>query len=266
MSCERTGQEVAAYFDGELDLTHALEFERHLAECAECARALEAQRALRDAIGAAGLRFHPPPGEARRLRRALRRADAGPPSGRWEWQWLHAVAALLLVAVAAWSLGRFGPPRSGGPDLAAEVVASHVRSRLAGHAADVASSDRHTVKPWFSGRLDYTPAVVDLSGRGFPLAGGRLDYLGGRPVAALVYRAGPHAIDLFTWPAADARDSGPAPVAPTGLITTSRRGFHLLHWSQSGMAYWAVSDLPADRLRQFALLLQAEIRHAEQGP
>jgi anti-sigma factor RsiW len=245
MSCPHTEQEVGAYLDGELDLTSALAFERHLEECPDCARALSAQRALRGAIESADLRFRPTPA----LTRRLRHATAGEPAaGAWpSWRRLQAVAALLLVAVASWSLGRVWPPRPA-PDFTDEIVASHVRSLLAGHPADVASTDQHTVKPWFTGRLDYAPTVVNLASHGFPLVGGRLDYLGHHPVAALIYRADRHVINVFTWPAAyDLDGSGPGAAA--------RQGFHVLHWSRGGMAYWAVSDASEERLRQLARLL-----------
>ncbi|MBW8875530.1 MAG: anti-sigma factor [Acidobacteria bacterium] len=252
MSCPHTEQELTAYLDGELELTSALTFERHLEECTDCARALAAQRALREAIGAAGLRYRPTPAQTRRLRRA---ATAEPAAPGWpSWRGLQAIAAiagLLLVAVASWSLGRVWPPRSA-PDLAEQVVSSHVRSLLAGHPADVASTDQHTVKPWFTGKLDYSPTVVDLAEKGFPLAGGRLDYLGNHPVAALIYRADRHVINLFTWPAAYTPDgSGPEPAAST------RQGFHILHWTQGGMTWWAVSDASEDRLRELARRLGA---------
>jgi anti-sigma factor RsiW len=246
MSCPYTEQEVAAYLDGELDLASALAFERHLEEHADCARSLAAQRALREAIASADLRFRPAPDLARRLRRAT----AEPEAPRWaSWRGLQAVAALLLVAVASWSLGRVWPPRPA-PDLVDEVVASHVRSLLAGHPADVVSSNQHTVKPWFAGKLDYSPTVIDLAGRGFPLTGGRLDYLGHHAVAALIYRADRHVINVFTWPTAYGLDG-------SGLSGTSRQGFHVVHWTQGGMTWWAVSDASEDRLRQLAGLLGA---------
>jgi anti-sigma factor RsiW len=255
MSCPHTEPEVGAYLDGELDLASALAFERHLAKCPECAQALAAQQALRESIAAASLRHHPSPEVTRRFRQATRAPRAESADRRGSWRQLQAIAALLLVAVAGWSLGRIWPPRAA-PDLADEltdeVVASHVRSLLAGHPADVISTDQHTVKPWFTGKLDYSPVVVDLKDRGFPLVGGRLDYLDHHPTAALIYRADRHVINLFTWPSAEDRDRAqPNPAA------AARQGFHVLHWMRDGMTYWAVSDASEERLRRFAELLRA---------
>ena len=127
------------------------------------------------------------------------------------------------------------------------MTASHARSLLADHLFDVASTDRHTVKPWFQGRADFSPPVLDMKEHGFPLAGGRLDYLDGRTAAALVYRRRQHVINLFVWPAADGRASG--------VTTLARRGYNLAHWTESGLNFWAVSDLNAAELRDFARLV-----------
>src|SRR5258708_8676701 len=129
-----------------------------------------------------------------------------------------------------------------------EVVASHVRSLLADPLTDVASSDRHTVKPWFAGKLDFAPTVVDLSADGFPLIGGRLDYLEHRPVAALVYSRRKHAINLFIWPAE--RDSGGA------LETASAQGYQIAHLNEAGTAYLTITDLNSSELRQFLQLIR----------
>jgi anti-sigma factor RsiW len=257
MTCPTIDAErLGAYLDGELDLTSALDLERHLAGCPDCTRALAAQRALSSAIGAAGLRHPPLPGERERLRRSLRAASPAPlarfPAPRL--RALASLAALLAVAVVSWNLGRFGRLGPGGPgaspEIAGEVVASHVRSLLAGHPADVPSSDHHTVKPWFAGRLDYAPEVVDLAAQGYPLAGGRLDYLDGRPVAALLYRDGRHLVNVFTWPARE---------PPSPPATTTVRGYHLVHWAAAGMTWWAVSDASPESLEDLARRLRRAI-------
>ncbi|MGD7314561.1 anti-sigma factor family protein, partial [Ralstonia pseudosolanacearum] len=136
---------------------------------------------------------------------------------------------------------------SGRPDaqalVARDITASHVRALLGAREIDVQSSDRHTVKPWFNGRIDYAPPVGDLAARGFPLVGGRLDYIDGRPVAVLVYRAGQHPVDLYVRPEAGG-DAGEA--------LRTERGYQLLHWRTAGMGYWAITDASADVVRTFA--------------
>lgn len=150
-----------------------------------------------------------------------------------------ALAACVVLALVL--------PGSGGlPDA---VVAGHIRALQPGHLMDVASTDQHTVKPWFDGRLDYAPPVKDLKAEGFPLAGGRLDYLAGRPVAALVYGRRQHFIDLFVWP-----DSGRVDREPAG---DSRNGYNVVRWTRDGMAFWAVSDLNAQELADFVRVWQA---------
>jgi anti-sigma factor RsiW len=153
-----------------------------------------------------------------------------------------AAAAVLLAFVA----GRSTAPISGG--VAQDVVASHVRSLMANHLQDVASTDQHTVKPWFEGRLDFGPDVRDFAQDGFALVGGRLDYVDGRPAAALVYRHGGHVINVVEWPA-----DGSASVPPR---LSTQRGFQLFSWQRNGLSYWAVSDLNAADLQKFAQLWQ----------
>jgi anti-sigma factor RsiW len=278
MTCIGNGGErelqITAYLDDELDLTSAVDLERHLEDCPACAHALAAQRGLRQAIGAADLRFRPTLPQARRLRRAFG-APARP--GWWQHPQVRAIAALLLVAVGAWSVGRRWPAPAAtaipaaadAPAVVEQVIASHVRAQLSGHPEDVASSDRHTVKPWFGGHLDYSPPVIDLAAQGFPLRGGRLDYVGGRPVATLVYQAGNHPVSVLVWPAAAAAAApaaGPAAApgsaagAPQGAVAaSSQRGFHLRRWSQAGMTWWAVSDVADDRLDELVRRLRAEL-------
>jgi anti-sigma factor RsiW len=150
-----------------------------------------------------------------------------------------------VVAVGSWQLAI---RRAGADALAGQVLASHVRSLMPGHLTDVVSSDQHTVKPWFNGKLDFSPPVYDFAGRGFPLIGGRLDYLGGRPVAALVYGRRQHLINVYLWPATSgATGSG---------SDATQQGYHLLHWTTPEYVYWVASDLGMVELREFAQLVQ----------
>jgi anti-sigma factor RsiW len=138
------------------------------------------------------------------------------------------------------------PSRSN--ELEQEIVASHVRALVSARPIDVVSTDQHTVKPWFNGRIDYAPPVVDPRAQGFPLVGGRLDYVGHRPVAVLVYRYLKHPIDLYVFP----ENGGKATSFPTPLITQASDGYSLVEWRQDGMVYWAISDASAVYVRQFA--------------
>jgi anti-sigma factor RsiW len=153
-------------------------------------------------------------------------------------------ASLAAVAVGSW---RLGSARTASTILTDEVLASHVRSLMPGHLSDVESSDQHTVKPWFDGKLDFSPPVHDFAGRGFPLLGGRLDYLNGRPVAALVYGRRKHVISVFLWPA-DRAERGAVPV--------TRNGYHVLHWATPEFAYWIASDVGLSELTEFGGMLR----------
>lgn len=166
---------------------------------------------------------------------------------RWSWQTASALAAgLALVVVVVYRFAPGAPKVSPADLVAREVLASHVRSLMANHLTDVPSSDQHTVKPWFNGKLDFSPPVRDLSAQGFPLVGGRLDYLEGRPVAALVYQRRRHFINLFIWPSS----------ADSGKQVVMQQGYNMHHWAESGMVYWAVSDLNNSELEEFVGLIR----------
>ena len=235
MDCRKAGTLLNAYLDGELDLSASLELEAHLADCAACRAEGETlsrlSRRLRE-----GLIRHEAPAE---LRQRLARLTAVPrpaATGRWQRRQFLAMAASVLLAVVASGGTTFLLMRPAPLDpLADEVVASHIRSLMADHLIDIASSDQHTVKPWFDGRLDLAPAVADLKAEGFPLVGGRLDYIDHQPVAAIVYQRGKHLINLFAWPA-----NGPT---HAGVRAMTIRGYNLLTWTAGDLTYWAVSDV-----------------------
>ena len=248
MDCQQSQHLLHGYLDGELDLVHSIEMEQHLKDCGVCKSAYEQQQALRSAIGGGSLYYRAPADLGKRVQSELRRVN--PPklalNLRLRSIMSLATAAVLLVTVT-WAIDRNwrGDATEAVVD---QVVASHVRSLLVDHVADVASSDRHQVKPWFNGKLDYSPEVNDFAPQGFPLIGGRLDYVNHRPVAAMVYGRRKHVINLFCWPTTDEHSAA--------LQQLQRQGYHLVHWTKSGLEFWAVSDLNAAELQQFAKLVQ----------
>jgi len=258
VSCETLSDKLTGYLDRELDEQAAGEVEAHLRQCVTCSAQLEGARRVRAAVQA-----HLPPLRApERLRdnvRAMLRTQASRAQPRRTWlpTWAATAAALVLGVAGGWQLATWRGPRGDGSDLATEVVAGHVRSLEGAHLTDIASSEHHTVKPWFAGKLDFSPPVPDFTPEGFPLIGGRLDYLGERPVAALVYGRRQHFINLFVWPS---RDSNALPAA------ASRRGYHLVHGSAGGMTYWAISDLNESELSQFAQLVATDLGHGAAHP
>lgn len=251
MSCETLGDKLTGYLDRELDERAAGEVEAHLRQCVTCSARLERERRVR-----AALQAHLKPLRApERLRsnvRAMLQTQVKRAQRRQTWlpTWAATAAALLLGVAGGWQLAIRHISGAGGSDLATEVVASHVRSLEAAHLTDIASSEHHTVKPWFAGKLDFSPLVADLTTQGFPLIGGRLDYLGERQVAALVYGRRQHVINLFVWPSRDAN-------APPAAVL--RRGYHVVHGAAGGMTYWAISDLNETELSQFAQLVAADL-------
>jgi anti-sigma factor RsiW len=250
VTCEAARRLLHAYVDGELDVVKSLEVEAHLNDCAACAREEANLRALHAALDNSALYHEAPAQLARKVRTALRDARRTEAGRRWafrRYSWAGAAAAAVLV-IAILVRGVLPPGSSTGELTAREVVDDHLRSLTGNHLTDVLSSNQHTVKPWFDGRLNFTPPVADFGPDGFPLVGGRLDYLDNRPVAAVVYRRRQHVINLFISPAAHQADTAPE--------SQVRAGYNIIHWTRAGMAYWAVSSVNATELAQFAQLVR----------
>lgn len=249
MNCKETQKLLDAYADGELDLVKTLEVEQHFQDCQVCSRTYQNQRTLRTAINTGFLYYEAPANLRRRVRSALAKTEGVglfPRVSAWGWQGVG--IALTLVAIISLSLVSILRNPSAEDLLAQEIISSHVRSLMADHLTDVPSSDQHTVKPWFDGKLDFSPQVTDPAQQGFTLVGGRLDYVGNKTVAALVYQRRKHFINLYVWPSA------------TGLYapgkTWTRQGYNLVRWTKSDMTYWAVSDITMTELEEFAQLIQ----------
>ena len=246
MNCVESRLFLHAHVDGELDVANRRELESHLKACAACAAAQESVKSLKTTLRQSPLRYDAPES----LRQAVRRIARGsgnetrPPLWQSVLLWKTLALGATAVALAAILLRSAG--MSEHDQYLNEAVASHVRSLMAGHLTDVTSSDQHTVKPWFNGKLDFAPGVKDFAAQGFPLVGGRLDYLNGRSVAALVYRRNNHLINVFVWPAASA---GREPAGPE-----NRRGYFVVDYEAGGLHYCLVSDLNVRELAQLANL------------
>ncbi|WP_316153292.1 anti-sigma factor [Cupriavidus sp. BIC8F] len=256
MDCNEVCELLPACADDELGAAESLRLEQHLAQCAACTTELGRLRALRTAVREGAAYHRAGPALRARIAAALpaARVPAGGEASRSRWldwfAWRPAVnagLAALTVASMAFGLTLFLLQDSPQDAMAREVVSGHVRALIADHAVDVASTDRHTVKPWFNGRLDFAPPVQDMAAEGFPLVGGRLDYLHGQRVAVLVYRRNQHPIDVFVLRGAGARKA-----APGFDSTLTRQGYQITHWQAGGMDYWAVTDASAADLQRFS--------------
>jgi len=244
---------IHGYLDGELDLARSLDVEQHMHECEICARTYRSQTTLRSSLKNDSLYYTAPEKLKKRIQSSLRKEARSKVSQRaFGWRWLTVGASLafmLLIGVVVWRLVPGSIRPSGDELLAQEVVSDHVRSlQMPGHLTDVLSTDQHTVKPWFDGKVDFAPLVKNFASQEFPLLGGRLEYLNNRTVAALIYQRRLHYINLFIWPAEQAGSSGE--------VTIQRQGYNLIHWTESGMNYWAISDLNSVELHEFARLVQ----------
>ena len=254
MNCADAEIMLHALIDGELDAGHTRDVEAHVATCPACAEKLEAFRAMHQAFAQAPLKEAAPAHLRSRIEAALSVPAAKVSAPRPSWlasareSWKNffggfAVGTALSAAVAA-SLVIAVVRNDQNQQIASDIVSAHLRSLQAGHLTDVETSDQHTVKPWFNGKLDVAPPVIDLTAQGFTLIGGRLDYVDARPIGAIVYRRRLHIINLFV--------AQTASTERRAAKTETFQGFNVRSWSEGGLNYWAVSDLAADELAEFS--------------
>lgn len=251
MNCENSRTLLHGYLDGELDPVRAEQFEQHLEKCSQCVDELEEQEKLRSMLQASKLYERAPDSVTRKFKRHIASEEV---ESDWSWlsilQWVGASAVIVLVAATTYlGVERYFAVRSGTEEAnLTEVIDAHVRSLQPGHLTDVLSTDQHTVKPWFDGKLDFVPPVRDLAESGFPLVGGRLDVLNGRSVAVLVYGRRKHFINVFVWPETN--------TDPSTQASGSKNGFQWIYLRARGMDYCAVSDVSATDLHALTELLQ----------
>jgi anti-sigma factor RsiW len=245
VNCISSWEFLGAYLDEELDASQQPEAQTHLAACHACSDAFARLHERQADVRSHAPRYEAPAALHGSVRAALRGEAANETkvvlrtnrsSG-----WLAIAASILLCVSGGWNVVLLRSRPADRDVLAENLLASHVRSLIGTHLVDVSSSDQHTVKPWFDGKLNFSPDVKDLTSQGFPLLGGRIEYLSERPVAALVYGRRKHIINLFTWPA------GTAP----GVKNWSRQGYNMLHWKEGEMDYWAIADITVAELEQF---------------
>ena len=254
MNCEEAELLLHALIDGELDAGHAREVEHHIAGCARCAALLAEYREMSKLIAEAGPRYTAPLALRRKIEAALPQPQAVP--GRRSvlrsFALGSAVSAMAATGLFAVILRNDDVAR-----IQSEVVSAHLRSLQAGHLTDVISTDQHTVKPWFNGKLDVAPPVIDLTAQGFTLIGGRLDYVDARAIGAVVYRRRQHVINLFVAQTADTERRA--------AKTSTLQGFNIRSWSDRGLNFWAVSDLGADELAEFSEKFESAMRTNKEG-
>lgn len=257
MDCNEIRPLIEADVDGELDLVRHLEVTTHLRTCPGCAQYADSVRARQSVLRESLARFRAPPELSAKISAALRTTGTPPPKPisrppALVTRWLSWRVAGLAASIAVSLLVGFGwgDARARKNLLVEAVVDAHVRSLQVNHLTDVASSDQHTVKPWFAGKLDFSPPVVDLASAGFPLTGGRLERIDERPAAALVFHRRQHAINLFIWPTGG-KDGEPG--------RSVRNGYHVLSWSNAGLSFLAISDISMNELEQFAASYRAGV-------
>ncbi|HKM67317.1 MAG TPA: anti-sigma factor [Candidatus Acidoferrum sp.] len=252
MPCDQAQNQLHGYLDGELDAQGAANFEKHLESCPDCERTLAAEETLRNSFQQAALYERAPQSLRKNLLGKLQQQPAAipfPATRGFHWQWLAMAAAVLFAAFLGWQQLQQPHRLTDSQVVAASLVDAHLRSLQPGHLTDVESTDQHTVKPWFDGRIDFAPPVRDFANDGFPLLGGRLDVVGGRTVAALVYARRKHIVNVFvekSQPQSGWNGSGEA------------QGYHWLAWQRDGFSFCAVSDAAAPDLGQLQQLFLSQ--------
>jgi anti-sigma factor RsiW len=253
MTCGEANLLLHALIDGELDAGHARDVEAHVASCTACAAELATQREMKRILAETDLRYTAPASLRARIEASL--PQARQPNRRAVLRGFamgSAVSALAATGIFAIALRQDDQQR-----ILSEVVSAHLRSLQAGHLTDVVSTDQHTVKPWFNGKLDVAPPVIDLTALGFTLVGGRLDYIDARPIGAVVYRRRQHIINLFVAQTASTAHRPPR--------TETMQGFNCRHWSNRGLNFWAVSDIGADELAEFVEKFESAMKANTEG-
>jgi anti-sigma factor RsiW len=253
MECDQFSTWVDAYIDLELEPEQAARLVAHARRCARCGAAIVERQRLRSAL-IAGMQSHPAPARTvQAIEKSLRGEESRlvvRPVRAPRWAWSALAASLLLAGALAWSV--VSPLRGGASrdEIVRDAVSSHIRSLMAGgsHLADIAVSDQHQVKPWFQGKLEFSPRVIDFAADGYPLAGGRLDYIGDRPAAAVIYMRHAHVINLMTCSDSTVSESAPR--------TVTDRGYHAISWTEPGVRFCAVSDLNTEELGTFVGLVR----------
>jgi anti-sigma factor RsiW len=257
MNCAEYEVLLHALIDGELDAGHARDVEGHVTSCLACAKKYDSFRAMREAMAGAGLKEVAPAHLRSRIDAALPKPSTKVialrqfyrPSRRNFFGGFAMGSALSAAIAASLVLTVFRNDQN--QQVADEVVSAHIRSLQAGHLIDVETSDQHTVKPWFNGKVDVAPPVIDLTAQGFTLLGGRLDYIDGEPVASVVYQRRKHVINLFVAQRLGAKHAS--------AITATIQGYNVRHWTKEGLDFWAVSDLAGDELNEFVQKITAAL-------
>lgn len=258
MRCADCRDLLNVYFDGELMPEEASAVRDHVAQCSDCTRALESLTTTSRLLQQGLVQYPAPDVLKARIRNALVQPDSyGAQKSRPAssvLRWIELAAAGIVIAIAS-SAATFAAVHqsAGTQSVADEVLTSHVRSLMPGHLIDIASSNQHNVKPWFNGRIDLSPPVPGLDSAGFPLVGGRLDYMGGHPVAAVVYSRRQHIINVYSWP-----DAG----GDRQASLRTARGYHIVNWRANNIAFWVVSDLNSPELSAFASLFRRDATEA----